>query len=87
MDRGIRLPQAFQDGACRPQDTVSRTRVPRDPLDSRHAKIRQDLRDVAHQDHQPPSLGNVLHFGLLEVPLKLGKLHQLLMVVPGVEAL
>jgi hypothetical protein len=29
----------------------------------------------------------MLHFGLLEVPLKLDKLHQLLMVVPGVEAL
>jgi hypothetical protein len=36
---------------------------------------------------QPPGVSDALHLGLLEVPLKLNKLHQALTFVPGVEAL
>jgi hypothetical protein len=60
---------------------------PGDSRDGRHAEVHQHLGDVPHHDHEPPDLGDALHLGFLETPLELNKLHQLLTVVPGVEAL
>jgi hypothetical protein len=53
--------------------------------DGRHAKIHQDLGGTPHQNCQSPSLDDTLHLSLLQAPVKLDELHQLLMVVPGVE--
>jgi hypothetical protein len=85
--RGVGLPQAFQNGARCLQDVVSPTQVPEYPRDGRHAKVHQDLGDVPHQDRQSPGLGDVLHHALHKAPLKVDELHQLLMVVQGIETL
>jgi hypothetical protein len=46
-----------------------------------------DPGDVPHLDRQLPDLGDMRHLSLIQVLRKLDQLHQLLPVVPGVEAL
>jgi hypothetical protein len=46
----------------------------------------QDLRDIPHEDRQPPGLSGVLRLDLLQVPPELNDLYQLLTVVSGIEA-
>jgi hypothetical protein len=84
---GVGLLQAFQDGAYSLQDVIGYAWVLGDPRDGRHAMVHQDLRDIPHQDHQSPGLGDALHLGLLQAPPEPDNLHQPLMVVLEIEAL
>jgi hypothetical protein len=77
----------LEDGIPHLQDVAGYAQVLRDPWDGGHAKIYQNLGYVPHQNRQPPNLGDAFHLGVLKGPRELDELHQLLVVVLGVESL
>jgi hypothetical protein len=76
----------LQDDVNHFQDVTTYAQIPRDPWDGSHAKIRQNLRNVPHQNHQAPGLNDAVHLNVLEELLELGDHHQFLAVVSGVES-
>jgi hypothetical protein len=84
MAGGIGLSQVLREDAHCLQDIASDVRVLRDPQDGWHAKIHQNLQDVPCQ---LAGLGDAFHLGIVEELLDLDELHQLFMIIPGVESL
>jgi hypothetical protein len=85
MARGVVIPQMLQVDVHCSQEVTGRVQIPGDPQDRWHAKVHKNLGHVAQQDCQSPDLSGAIRFDILKMPPKLDKLHQLIMVILGVE--
>jgi hypothetical protein len=85
--RVVGLLHTLQDHVHHLQDVTSRTRILGDSWDRRHTQIIQNLGHLPHQGGQPTSLGDAVHLDILKKPPKLDELHQLIMIVSGVDPL
>jgi hypothetical protein len=86
MAGGVGLLRVVRDDAHCLQEVASHAHIPGDPQDGRNARIHQNLGDVPHQNRQPPSLGDEFHLSILEELSELDDLHQLFMIIPGVDS-
>jgi hypothetical protein len=83
--RVIGFPHALQDHIHQPQDIIDCTWILGDPQDRRHTSTLQNLGHVPHQGSQPAGLDGMIRHDILKKPPKLNELHQLIMIIPGVE--